>query len=64
MFRQFMRDSEDEDLHADEGAVKKSPKRSGAKRKRGDSDEVPQQASPKVSPDAGDEWVDFIWTDL
>ena len=53
-FRQFMRDSEDEDLNVD--VVKKSPKK---KRKRGDSDELPavqpKVASPKVSPDAGDE---------
>ncbi|KAL7534879.1 hypothetical protein ACHAXR_010105 [Thalassiosira sp. AJA248-18] len=50
-FRKYMRDSEVEDLHVDTEA-KKSPKsKSGQKRKRGDSEEALDQASPKVSPD-------------
>lgn len=50
-FRRLMRDIESEDVHVDPNASK-SPKRSGQKRKRGDSgngDAI--QESPKVSPE-------------
>jgi len=52
-FRTLMRDAETDDLHVDTEASKKSPKRkSGQKRKRGDSDDaLAAQASPKVSPE-------------
>jgi len=51
-FRVLMRDSEVEDLHVDTEASTKSPKKkSGQKRKRGDSEDALAQASPKVSPE-------------
>lgn len=53
-FRLLMRDCDAEDLHVDTEESKKSPKRrSGHKRKRGDSDDDGQETdvSPKISPD-------------